>query len=393
MTYNFDEQIERRGTGSAKWEWYDEDVLPLWVADMDFRAPEPVIQALHRRIEHGIFGYEFNPKELKTVICERLARLYGWQVQPDEILFLPGIVSALNVACRAFGEPGDGVLMQTPVYPPFLTAPGNFNKTADLAELAVGSSGRLLHYELDDDRFEAAITPRTRLFLLCNPHNPVGRVYSRRELERLAESCARHDLVICSDEIHCDLLFDGRQHIPIAALAPEVSARTVTLMAPSKTFNIPGLACGFAVIQNPDLMKQMQKAAAGITGHISSAGYTAALAAYQEGQPWLDAALAYLDANRRYVTDYVLENFPGVSLAQPEGTYLSWLDWREAGLPERPYDFFLKNARVALNDGALFGKPGEGFLRLNFAAPRALLAEALERMRSAWAGLAAETGR
>lgn len=393
MTYNFDEQIERRGTGSTKWEWYNEDVLPLWVADMDFRAPEPVIRALHRRIEHGIFGYEFNPKELKTVICERLARLYGWQVQPDEILFLPGIVSALNVACRAFGEPGDGVLMQTPVYPPFLTAPGNFNKTADLAELAVGSSGRLLHYELDDDRFEAAITPRTRLFLLCNPHNPVGRVYSRRELERLAESCARHDLVICSDEIHCDLLFDGRRHIPIAALAPEVSARTITLMAPSKTFNIPGLACGFAVIQNPNLMKQMQKAAGGITGHISSAGYTAALAAYQEGQPWLEAALAYLDANRRYVTDYVLERFPGVSLTQPEGTYLSWLDWREAGLPERPYDFFLKNARVALNDGALFGKPGEGFLRLNFAAPRALLAEALERMRSAWARLAAETGR
>lgn len=386
MTYNFDEIIDRRGTDSFKWRHYGRDVLPLWVADMDFRSPEPVVRALRERAEHGVFGYAAAPDELREVLVERLARLYGWQVAPEALVFLPGVVLGTNLAAHAVGGPGDGVLVQTPVYPPFLSIAENTGRTPQSMELTRGENG---DYTIDYAAFDAAFTDRTRLFVLCNPHNPVGRVFRRDELERMAEICLRHDTVICSDEIHCDLLFRGRQHLPIAALAPEIADRTITLMAPSKTFNVAGLVCSFAVVTNRELRKQFQGAHKGLGGMVNLMGYTAALAAYRDGQSWLDELLAYLEGNRDVLYEYANTRLPGVRMGTPEGTYLAWLDCRDAGLGGNPYEFFLKEACVALNDGATFGPGGAGFVRLNFGCPRAALLEALECMRAALVARAA----
>lgn len=379
MSCDFGQTIERRGTCCYKWDRYPEDVLPLPVADMDFVSPEPVLRALHQRVDHGVFGYTDAPQALYDVIRERLDTLYGWEVAAEEILFLPGVVVGFNLACHAVGEPGDAVLVQPPVYGPFLSAPGSARRALQCAE--VQQSGD--RYEVDFDAFEAAITDRTRTFILCNPHNPVGRVYERGELEHMAEICLRHDVVICSDEIHCDLLFSGHEHIPIASLAPEVAQRTITLMAPSKTFNIAGLKCSFAVIQDEALRERYRAAHAGLVSGVNLFGYAAALAAYSEGQEWLLQVLAYLEGNRDLLRDYVARELPGIEMVVPEGTYLAWLDCRAAGIPGRPGAFFLEAARVALNEGEAFGPGGEGFVRLNFACTRALLQEALERMKGA----------
>ncbi len=384
-TYDFDTITERRGTDSAKWKWGSnheplvDDVLPLWVADMDFQSPPAVIQALQERAAHGVFGYVGPPRELQEVIVERLQKLYNWTVKPGEIIFMAGLVTGINVTCAAVGEPGDGVLMQPPVYGPFLGAPKNRERCAQFAELALVQNGQDVRYEIDFDVFESAITDQTSLFLLCNPHNPVGRVFTRAELERLAEICLKHDIVICSDEIHCDLLMDGNQHIPMASLSPEIADKTITLLAPSKTFNLAGLGCGFAVVQNPDLLKRMQAKSHGI-GHVEIFGYAGALAAYREGADWLEELLVYLQANRDYLVDYVKANLPGVRTTTPEGTYLAWLDCREAGIEGVPADFFLEKARVSLNDGAWFGRGGAGFVRLNFGCPRETLDQALVHM-------------
>lgn len=384
MTFDFDEPISRTGTQSIKWDWAKDDELPLWVADMDFRSPEPVIQALQERVAHGVFGYTHCPPALKTLLVERLARLYDWVVDPQALVFLPGVVTGFNQALSALANPGDGVLIQTPVYPPILQAWRNFDLVSHDMQLTQTASGR---YEVDLDLFASAITSRTRVFLLCNPHNPVGRVFTREELLAMAELCLEHDLFICSDEIHGDLIFSGRRHIPIAALAPDIAARTITLMAPSKTFNVAGLGCSFAVIPDATLRERFTAAHRGLTPHVNLLGYTAALAAYRDGQPWLDAILAYLETNRDLVASYVQAHLPGVHVARPEGTYLAWLDCREAGIPGNPYTFFREQARVMLNDGASFGPGGEGFVRLNFGASRALLEEALARMRAALATL------
>lgn len=380
MTFDFDCIIDRCVTECIKWQAYGVDVLPMWVADMDFAAPEPVIAALRARVAHGVFGYEAHPPALVEAIVARLQQLYGWTVAPEAIVFLPGVVTAFNLAAQAFLEPGDGLLIQTPVYPPFFGVTGAANAVTHGMELTRNADGR---YSVDYDLFTRTITDRTRMFLLCNPHNPVGRVFREDELMRMAELCLRHDLLICSDEIHCDLIFSGYRHIPIAALAPEVAARTITLMAPSKTFNIAGLHCSFAVIPDAELRQRYLNARRGIVDSVNVLGYTAALAAYQEGQPWLEAVLRYLEANRDLVVAFVEEHMSGVSVVSPEGTYLAWLDCRAAGIPGNAHDFFLKEARVAVNDGATFGAGGEGFVRLNFGCPRALLNEGLERMRVA----------
>lgn len=380
MTYDFDRIIDRRTTGSTKWHYYDTDVLPMWVADMDFRAPEAVVAALRARVEHGIFGYEGPPPALREVIVARLERLYGWNVTPEAILFLPGVAPAFNLAIQTLLGPGDGVLIQTPVYPPILRAGGIAGADTHATPLIRRADG---YYTVDFDLFERTITDRTRMFLLCNPHNPVGRVFDESELTQMAELCLRHDLRICSDEIHGDLVFSGHRHRPIAALAPEVAARTITLMAPSKTFNIAGLHCAFAVIPDMTLRSQFQEGRRGILGATNVLGYTAALAAYQHGQPWLDALLPYLEANRNYAVAYIRRHMPAIEVSPPEGTYLAWLDCRAAGIPGNPHEFFLKTARVALNDGATFGPGGKGFVRLNFGCPRALLIEGLERLRAA----------
>jgi cystathionine beta-lyase len=356
----------------------------MWVADMDFPSPQPVIDVLHERVTHGVFGYGYPPRELSDVIVARLARLYDWHVETDALVFLPGVVPGFNLAAQALTEPGRGLFIQTPVYFPMLHAAENANLIFQHMELTQRPDGR---YEIDFDVFESTVDDRTAMFLLCNPHNPVGRVFTEAELVRMAEHCLENDVLICSDEIHCDLIFSEAEHLPIAALAPEIEARTITLMAPSKTFNLAGLGCAFAVIPNPKLRRAFRMGKRGLMGHPNILGYTAALAAYRDGQPWLDAVLAYLEANRDFTADYVREHLPGVRMTKPEGTYLAWLDCREAGIPGNPYKFFRAEADVMFNDGAAFGPGGEGFVRLNFGTPRALLEKGLDRMRRALAEL------
>jgi len=379
MRYNFDSVRDRRGTDSAKWGKYDNDVLPLWVADMDFTAAEPVLKALHERVSHGFFGYARPTGELCRVICERLKRLYQWEVKEEEIFFLPCIVSGLNISFLAFSGPGEGVLAQPPVYHHFLKDPVVHDRT--LVDPPLVQKGDT--YEIDFDAFERAITPETRVFILCNPHNPVGRVYAREELDRLGEICLRHKIVIISDEIHCDLLFSGYRHIPMATVSEGIANRTVTLMAPSKTFNLAGLSCGFAIIKSPELQKTWKKASLGLVPSPNIMGHTAALAGFRDSQEWVDQVLEYLQENRDFLMKYVSEKLPEISMTRMEATYLAWLDCRKSGIPGNPFEFFLKEAKVALNDGKEFGKGGEGFVRLNFACPRKLLQEALERMSGA----------
>jgi len=382
MPYDFDTVIDRRRSDSTKWNVYPEGVLPLWTADMDFCVPEPVVSALRARAEHGVFGYCTEPTELRALLVERLARLYGWQVEPQWIIFQTGVLVSFQEVCRVAAGPADGVLVQPPVYPPIYGAPahnGSIHQEAPLRRLANGT------YDIDVDAFEAAITNRTRVFILCNPHNPVGRVYTRRELERLAEICLRHDVLICADEIHCDLLAPGVTHTPIASMAPEIARRSVTLMAPSKTFNVPGLRSSFAVVPDPELRRRLVKPYAADFSDVNNFGLAAATAAYRDGQPWLDALLAYLAGNRDAVVDFVRRELPGITVVAPEATYLAWLDCRERGLPGSAYRFFLDRARVALSDGPAFGTGGDGFVRLNFGCPRATLMEALGRMKTALA--------
>ncbi len=382
MSYDFDRVIERRHSDSVKWRWYDEDVLPLWVADMDFLAPEPVIEALSERVQHGIFGYAHEPPELRDALMAWLVRRFNWQVAPEAFVIVPGVVSGFNIACKAVAEPGDGVLVQTPVYPPMLNAPANFGLVREDMQLTRDGSGR---YSVDDALMAATMTDRTRLFLLCSPQNPTGRAFTQPELSRMANLCLKRGVNIISDEIHCDLVYPGAQHLPIAALSPEIGARTITLMAPSKTFNIPTLGFSLAIIENRDLRKAFRRAMGDMVPHVGALAYAGALAAYTEGEPWLDACITYLAANRDFLVHYVAEHLPGIRMWSPEATYLAWLDCRQANLPEDPYNFFLKHARVALNDGATFGEGGAGFVRLNFGCPRATLEQALERMRAALA--------
>ena len=381
--FDFDRVIDRRSTDSNKWRKFPADVLPLWVADMDFPSPPAVVRALQARVDHGFFGYLADPNELPGVVAERVAKRYGWRISPEAVLSLPGVIAGFNQALRALTSPGDGMLVQTPVYPPILRAAGNHGLRRDEHALTRGADGR---YTVDLDAFAAALRADTKVFLLCNPHNPVGRLYGRAELEGMAAACRRRDVVIVADEIHCDLLHDGRQHVPIASLAPEIEQRTITLMAPSKTFNLPGLKGAVAIIPDAALRERFAAAAGDLVAKINVLGYTAALAAYRDGDAWLEALLGYLAANRDFLVRQVRATLPGVAVAPPEATYLAWLDCRGAGPAARdPYTFFLERARVALNDGTTFGPGGAGFVRLNFACPRALLAEGLERMRAALA--------
>ena len=380
MIYDFDKIIDRRSTESAKWQKYGPDVLPMWVADMDFVSPEPVIQALQKRVSHGVFGYPTTPSEMTATIIDRLDRFHHWYVEPEDLVFVPGVVAGFNMASHALADPNGSVLVQTPVYFPFLSAPQNAGMARDEMELTRLEDGT---YAVDMQAFESAITDQTRLFILCNPHNPVGRVFRQDELECMAEICLRHNVVICSDEIHCDLVFNGNQHISIASLDPEIAQNTITLIAPSKTYNLAGLECSVAIIQNPDLREKFQKARQGLVGWVNLIGMLAGTVAYRQGQEWLDQLLAYLESNRDYLYDYVQQELPGISMAKPEGTYLGWLDCRQSGIEGSPFEFFLEKAQVATNEGSAFGKGGEGFVRLNFGCPRSMLSEALERMKAA----------
>jgi cysteine-S-conjugate beta-lyase len=377
--FDFDRLPARRDSDSNKWRKFPADVLPLWVADMDFASPPAVVAALHARVEHGFFGYLTEAPELREVVAERLAKRFGWRVEPEAVVPVPGVNAGVNLAVRALTRPGDGLLVQTPIYPPLLRAAGNHGLTRHGHLLTRGAEGR---YSVDTEGFVRTIRPETRAFLLCNPHNPVGRLFERRELEAMASACLRHDLWIIADEIHSDLVFDGRQHTPIATLSSEVEQRTVTFLAPSKTFNIPGLKCAVAVAPSAALRERLAAAAADLVPKINVLGHTAAVAAYREGDPWLQALLRYLEDNRDFLAREVSSRLPGVRMGIPEATYLAWLDCGDTGLAD-PYTFFLEQARVALNDGKAFGPGGEGFVRLNFGCPRPLLAEGLSRMAAA----------
>ncbi len=374
--HDFDQPVERRGTACIKWDRYQgRDVIPLWVADTDFVSPPAVLAALRERVDHGVFGYGQAPRELVDEVLARLQREYAWTVGDADLIWLPGLVTGLSVACRAIAGAGEAVLTSTPIYPPFLSCPRAMG--ADLQTAGLGRDGE--RWVFDWERLEAAITPATRAFLLCSPHNPCGRLWERDELARLAEICARHDLVIVSDEIHNQLLLDtDRPHVPTATLAPEVAARTITLMAPSKTYNLAGLGCAFAVITNPALRRRFTRAAHMIVPHVNVLGYVAALAAYRDGDPWLRDQLAYLRGNRDRLEETVA-GLPGLSMAHVEATYLGWLDARELGVGD-PYAYF-EHHGLGLGCGKDFA--GEGFVRFNFGCRRALLEEALTRLRRA----------
>jgi cystathionine beta-lyase len=372
---DFSIPIERRGSASMKWDKYkDRDIIPLWVADMDFCAPPAVIDALQQRIDHGVFGYTIAPESLETIVTEILAADFGWTIQPQWMVWLPGLVTGFNVACRAVGQDDDDVMTAVPVYPPFLTAPQNSRRQLIKVPLLESDN----YWTFDFDRLEKAITPKTRLFLLCNPHNPVGRVYRRDELNSLAAICEKHGIIICSDEIHCGLILDSdKAHIPTATLDTAIARRTITLMSPSKTFNLPGLGCAFAVISDEKLRRRFIKAMAGIVPMVNVLGYTAAEAAYRDCADWHAELLDYLRGNRDMVARAIAA-MPRLSMAPLEATYLAWIDVRAADLPD-PARFF-EDAGVGLQDGIEFDGPG--FVRLNFGCQRPLLEEALNRMAS-----------
>lgn len=375
--FDFDQLIERRNSDSIKWNAYPQDVLPLWVADMDFISPPAVMAALHQRVDQGIFGYASAPEELTQTVVDRMKTLYNWEIEAESIVYLPGIVTGLNQYCHAFSPRSTGVIVQTPVYPPFLEAPINAGLERIEAPLRRLPDGR---YEIDFDALEDRMKKGARLFILCNPHNPVGRVYSPIELQRVAELCDQYDVLLCADEIHSDLVYPGHAHHPIAALSKSIAARTVTFIAPSKTYNVAGLSCAMAIISDHDLRREFAAGAQGLVPHVNIMGYTAALAAFREGEDWLRALRRYLLNNRDMITAFIQQEIPDMVIYPAEGTYLAWLDCRQLQLPGGPTRFFLEECKVALNNGTDFGREGEGFVRMNFGCPTSTLQQALERM-------------
>ncbi|WP_372624594.1 MalY/PatB family protein [Falsiroseomonas sp.] len=376
---DFDKPIERRASGCSKWTRFAADVLPMWVADMDFAVAEPILAAIRARLEHPVLGYGVSQAGLKDRIVGWLAAQYGWQVPAEAIVPLPGVVPGFNLALRATCAPGAGVVVQTPVYPPMLKAPENWALRRLDAPLTAT-------VEVDMAALRDALgQARGGAFLLCNPHNPTGRVFRRDELVAMAEACLAAGVAIVSDEIHCDLLFDGRRHVPVAALGPEVAAQTITLMSAGKTWNIAGLNACWAVVPDAALRARFARAIASVADHVNILGLVATEAALAEGEPWRRAALAYLQANRDWLAGAVAARLPGVRMALPEGTFLAWLDCRGSAAAADPQAFFLQKAKVGLNPGPDFGPPGAGFVRLNFGCPRATLEEGIGRMAVALA--------
>jgi cysteine-S-conjugate beta-lyase len=384
MAYNFDRVPNRRNPNVLnKWTWYPKDVLPMWVADMDFPAPKPILDALHKVVDHGVLGYELPSPALQETVAARMDYLYRWKVKPEAVITVTGIVSGFNVAARAFGSPKKGYLVQSPVYNEFHEVKNNVRIPQFDAPLVKSVQGNILRYEIDWDVFRKQVK-KVGMFLLCNPHNPLGMVFSRKDLLRMAEICLENNVLIVSDEIHSELLLDDNQFTPLAKLSSEVAKQTITLIAPSKTFNVPGLFCGFAIIPNKELRESYVKMVESLRLHVSSFGLHAAQVAFSgQCDGWLRELRRYLKGNRDFLVDYVTENMPGVRITIPEATYLAWLDFTQVELRSSPYEFFLKEAKVALSDGAIFGETGKGHVRLNFGTSRSLLTQGLKRMRKA----------
>ena len=379
MSFDFDIVIDRASSDSRKWRKYaGRDILPLWVADMDFAAPPEVIAALHRRTDHGVFGYAGPLPSLVEATVEYCARHYGWKIEANWIVWIPGLVTGLNLAARAVCEPGDGVITATPIYPPFMSAPTNQARETLAVPLALRADGK---YEFDWPAMERAVTPRTKVFFLCSPHNPASRVFTRAELEQVAAFCERHNLVLVSDEIHCDLILDDLPHIPTVSLSPALAARSITLMAPSKTYNIAGLGCSFAIIPDTKLRQQFVRAGAGIVPEMNPLSFAACEAAFRDGEPWRQALLAYLRGNRDLIAAFLKEHLPMIKMTPCEATYLAWLD--VSALNSNNPGYFFEQHGVGLADGAQYGVPAGRFVRLNFGCTRATLTEALHRMQRA----------
>lgn len=374
---NFDQIIDRRHTNSHKWDKYPETVVPVWVADMDFRAAPPIIEALYKVTQHGIFGYSRCPDELNEVVIKRLATRHYWDIEQSWMVWLGGLVPAIGLAIRAFTQAGEGVMTATPVYHPFMIE----IETADreLQKVPLRLEGE--RWTLDFEAIEAAITPNTKLFLLCNPHNPTGTMFTREELQQLHTICQRHDIIVCSDEIHCDLILDpAKEHVTYATLSPEAAQNSLTLLAPSKTFNLAGLGCSLVVIPNDKLRAKFFHTKAGLMPFLSAYAYEAALAAYRDGAEWHAELLDYLKGNHDLLLQTV-NQMKGVKMRPLEATYLAWIDVRDTGLTDVVKR--LEEAGVGISDGSMFGQPG--FIRLNFACPRATLEEVLRRMKIVFA--------
>ncbi len=386
MPSRFDEIIPRGGTGSVKHDdllnrFGRTGIQPMWVADMDFRVPECVRAALAALVEHGVFGYHLITQGCYRAIIEWFGRRHGYRVEPSSILFVPGVISALACLVQALTRPGDGIIIQPPVYHPFFSVIRGSNRT--LRENRLIEEGGRYSIDYDDLDRQAA---GAKVLLLCSPHNPVGRVWTRPELERVAEICLRHRLLIISDEIHNDLVFAPHRHIPTASLAPEVDRITVTCHAPSKTFNFPALETAYMLIGEEERRKCVAQVLQGL--HIDRPnvfGLCAMEAAYTEGEPWLAELLGYLEGNRAWFSEHLARELPRIGLSPLEGTYLLWLDFRRYGLShDLLRERVLDRAGLALNDGAMFGAGGEGFQRMNIGCPRALIAQAFDRLKAAF---------
>ncbi len=379
MTH-FDKAIDRSGTGSIKWDKYKNhpDVIPMWVADSDFQTCPAVIEALQKRVAQGVFGYTAQPTdELAEAIIYHLDKCYGWQIDSAWIILLPSLVSGLNLSCHIAGNMGDTVISPETIYPPFKTAPLHAQREVLTVPMHLLDGRWVLDFKALEHAFETQ--SHIRMLLFCNPHNPGGTVYTRHELEHLHSICQQHDIVICSDEIHCDLMLDqDKQHIPLATLNEDAAMRSITLMAASKTFNIAGLSCGFAIVENPQLRSRLKQATQGLLPEVNLLGQVATTAAFRHGDDWMAQQNAYLRENRDYLYREI-NAIPGLNMVLPEATFLAWIDVSALNLQD-PYQFFLE-AGLGLSAGSAFGD--SNFVRLNFACPKSTLIEAVQRIKNA----------
>ncbi|MFJ2356926.1 MalY/PatB family protein [Pseudomonas fluorescens] len=378
MTFDFDQVFDRHNTGSTKWSRYPADVLPMWVADMDFAAPPVIIEALQQRLLHPLVGYSVAQDNLREAIVADLWNKFAWRVKPQELIFLPGVESGFNMALKALVQPQQNVVVQVPNYPPLRHAPGHWGLNKVELEFVAQADGI---YATPLETLRESLNGGGAL-LLSNPHNPIGKVFGREELQAVADICAVQDAWIISDEIHAELCFDGRVHVPTASLSPEIAKRTITLMSASKAYNIAGLKTSFMIIQDAALRERVNHARCGMVDSVNPLGMEATRVAYSEGAPWLAELKTYLQANRDWLVDAVRSRLPGVTINVPQGTYLAWLDCSALELGN-PQQFFLEQAKVGLSAGVDFGDQHQQFVRLNFGCPRSLLEEGISRMERA----------
>jgi len=383
VAYNFNKNPERRITASLKWMLYPSDTIPLWLADMDFPVAPQIQRALQKQIEHGVLGYELPNKMLYGVIAERMKKLYNWDVAPEWLVYTAGVNNGYNIAMRVLCSKKKGYLIQTPVYNEFHDAEHHTGFRKQVARLQEKVSGNRIRYEVDFEAFERGVQ-KSGMFLLCHPHNPVGKIYSRADLKRMAEICIENDVIIVSDEIHSELLLGDAKFMPLAKLSRDIEQHTITLISASKSFNVPGLACAFAIIPDEALRRKFKSVAYGMSFEASTPGLVAAQVAYSgKADVWLQTLRRYLTTNRDFVLDYLEKNLPEVRATKPDATYLMWLDCSALKLKPSPYEFFLKEAKVVFSDGGKFGKENGQFVRLNFGTSRSILTEGLDRVRKA----------